>query len=233
MNIKDYIVFEDENLLVMNKPRGVLVQSDGSDTPSLDLIVKDIYKSNHVGPIHRLDKDTSGLVIFGKNEVSLKELSAIFQSKKQLEKHYLTLVSGHLDKEGEISAPIRKNFQQHKMVVAPIKSGAKEAITRYKVIEEYSSYSLLDVNLITGKTHQIRVHMSYIRHHVVGDNKYGDFKVNNYFKKEFSLNGQFLHSYKIRFKEIGGPMKYLANKEFIAPLPKEFDEILISLKENS
>ena len=229
MNVKDFIIYEDDNLLIINKPRGVLVQSDGSETPSLDLLLKDIYKTLHIGPVHRLDRDTSGLVIFGKNEASLKDLSNLFQSKEQIEKHYITLVSGHLDDSGEINAPIRKNFQQRKMVVAPLKSGAKEAITRFKVIKPFNDYSLLDVNLITGRTHQIRVHMSYIRHHVVGDSKYGDFKINNYFKKEFNFVGQFLHAQKIEFKAIKGMFSYLSYKVFEAEMPKELEEILTKL----
>lgn len=230
MNVKDFIIYEDDNLLILNKPRGVLVQSDGSDFPSLDILLKEEYMSLHIGPAHRLDRDTSGLVIFGKNEASLKELSNLFVNKDQIEKHYITLVAGHLDKEGEINAPIRKNFQQRKMVVAPLKSGAKEAITHFKVIKEFNDYSLLDVNLITGRTHQIRVHMSYIRHHVVGDSKYGDFKVNNYFKKEFGFQGQFLHAQKIEFKAIKGMLSYLSSKNFEAEIPPELEEILTKLK---
>lgn len=229
MNVKDFIIYEDDNLLILNKPRGVLVQSDGSDFPSLDILLKEEYMSLHIGPVHRLDRDTSGLVIFGKNEASLKELSNLFVNKDQIEKHYITLVAGHLDKEGEINAPIRKNFQQRKMVVAPLKSGAKEAITRFKVIKEFNDYSLLDVNLITGRTHQIRVHMSYIRHHVVGDSKYGDFKVNNYFKKEFGFQGQFLHAQIIEFKAIKGMLSYLSSKNFEAEIPPELEEILTKL----
>ena len=230
MDVKEFVIYEDENLLIINKPRGMLVQSDGSDTPSLDLLLKDIYKSSHIAPVHRLDRDTSGLVIFGKNEASLKELSNLFVNKEQIEKHYITLVSGHLDQEGEINAPIRKNFQQRKMVVAPLKSGAKEAITRFKVIKEFNEYSLVDVNLITGRTHQIRVHMSYIRHHVVGDSKYGDYKVNNYFKKEFNFAGQFLHAQKIEFKAIKGMLSYLSSKVFEAKMPPELEEILSKLQ---
>ena len=115
------------------------------------------------------------------------------------------------------------------MVVAPLKSGAKEAITRFKVIKEFNEYSLVDVNLITGRTHQIRVHMSYIRHHVVGDSKYGDYKVNNYFKKEFNFVGQFLHAQKIEFKAIKGMLSYLSFKVFEAKMPLELEEILSKL----
>lgn len=233
MNLKDCVIFEDNNLLIINKPRGVLVQNDGSDGPSLDLLVKEAYPNLETGPIHRLDKDTSGLVIFGKNQVALKDLSNIIQNKEYVEKHYVTLVIGELNEDGFIDAPIRKNFQLKKMVVAPIKSGAKEAKTQYKIIEKFAGYSLLDVTLLTGRTHQIRVHMSYIRHHVVGDDKYGDFKVNNLFKKTFAFKGQFLHSYKLTFKQIKGKLSYLSNKEFIAEMPDEYKNIIEFLKANN
>ena len=229
MNVKDLIIFEDENILILNKPRGILLQQDGSNNEFLDIKAKEYLPNNHVGPIHRLDKNTSGLVIFGKNEVALKEMSALFTNKGNIEKHYLTLVHGHLENEGEIIAPIRKNFQLKKMVVAPIKSGAKEAITQYKVIEKYTDYSLLDVNLITGRTHQIRVHMSYIRHHVVGDEKYGDYKINNLFKKQYAFEGQFLHSFSLKFGEIRGKMSYLSNRIFKADMPEEMKKILENL----
>ena len=81
MNVKDLIIFEDENILILNKPRGILLQQDGSNNESLDIKVKEYLPNNHVGPIHRLDKNTSGLVIFGKNEMTLKEMSALFTNK--------------------------------------------------------------------------------------------------------------------------------------------------------
>jgi 23S rRNA pseudouridine955/2504/2580 synthase len=145
------------------------------------------------------------------------------------EKHYLTLVVGNVTEDGVVDAPLRKSYERKKMVVAPLKSGAKTAVTKYFVKERYNDYTLLDVQLVTGRTHQIRAHMSYIRHHVVGDIKYGDYKVNNYFKKEFGFENQFLHSYKLIFGDIKGSFNYLSNKEFIAELCPEMQELLKKL----
>ena len=226
--IKDNIIFEDINLLIINKPRGLLLQQDGSGSPSLDNMVSN-YLNMVAMPVHRLDKDTSGLCVFAKNKETANEMSKIFNDHSQIEKHYITLVVGSLDEDGVVDAPLRKSFERKKMVVAPLKSGAKPAITKYHILEKYKDYTLLDVELLTGRTHQIRAHMSYIRHHVVGDIKYGDYKVNNLFKREYGFENQFLHAYKIKFLDIKGPLNYLKNKDFSVDLSPELQEILKKL----
>ena len=223
------IIFEDQNILIINKPRGLLLQQDGDDThPSLDKMVGEYLKMTAM-PVHRLDKDTSGLCIFAKNKKIAAEFEKIFNDHKQVEKHYLALVSGVITEDCIIRAPLRKSFERKKMVVAPLQSGAKPAITEVKVKKNYKDFTLVDIILLTGRTHQIRAHMSYFRHHVVGDMKYGDYKVNNYFKKEFGFENQFLHAYKIKFLDINGPLNYLKNCEFSADLPIELQEILNKL----
>ena len=228
-SLKDNIIYEDNNLLIVNKPRGLLLQQDGDgEHESLDKIVGDYLKMVAM-PAHRLDKDTSGLCVFAKNKKAADEMSKIFNDHSQIEKHYITLVSGVIEEDGVVDAPLRKSFERKKMVVAPLKSGAKPAITKYHVIEKYKDYSLLDVQLLTGRTHQIRAHMSYIRHHVVGDIKYGDYKVNNIFKREFGFENQFLHAFKLKLLDIKWPLNYLKNKEFSVDLPPELQEILKKL----
>ena len=228
MNIKDILIYEDNNLLILNKPRGLLLQQDGSGSPSLDNLVSS-YLNMSAMPVHRLDKDTSGLCIFAKNKDAANEMSNIINDHSQIEKNYLTLVSGQIGEDGVVDAPLRKSFERKKMVVAPLKSGAKPAITKYHPIKNFKDYTLLDITLLTGRTHQIRAHMSYIRHHVVGDIKYGDYKINNLFKREFGFENQFLHAYKLKFLDINGPLNYLKNKEFSCNLPIELEEILKKL----
>lgn len=229
MDIKDIIIFEDSNLLIINKPRGLLLQQDGDNShESLDKYVSDYLKMTAM-PVHRLDKDTSGLCIFAKNKKAADEMGKIFNDHSQIEKHYLTLVAGNINEDGVVDAPLRKSFERKKMVVAPLKSGAKQAITKYHPVEQFKDYTLLDIQLLTGRTHQIRAHMSYIRHHVVGDIKYGDFKTNNVFKREFNFENQFLHAYKLKFLDIKGPLNYLKNQEFSVNLPNELQEILNKL----
>ena len=227
--LKDNIVYEDDNLLIVNKPRGLLFQQDGDNShESLDKIVGEYLKMVAM-PVHRLDKDTSGLCVFAKNKLTADEMGKVFNDHSQIEKHYITLVAGQVEEDGVVDAPLRKSFERKKMVVAPLKSGAKPAITKYHVLEKYKDYTLLDVQLLTGRTHQIRAHMSYLRHHVVGDIKYGDYKVNNVFKREFGFENQFLHAFKLRFLDLKGPLNYLKNKEFSVDLPPELQEILKKL----
>jgi len=229
LDIKTIIVYEDNNFLIVNKPRGLLLQQDGNnDHLSLDIIVSQ-YLNKTAMPVHRLDKDTSGLCIFAKNNKVAEEMSKIFNDHTQIEKHYLTLVNGQINEDGVVDAPLRKSFERKKMIVAPLKSGAKPAITKYHPLKNYKDYTLLDISLLTGRTHQIRAHMSYIRHHVIGDTKYGDYKINNIFKREFNFENQFLHAYKIKFLDIKGPLNYLKNKEFSCDLPTELEEILKKL----
>ena len=200
-------------------------QFDGNkENQSLDVLLS-TYLGKQAMLINRLDKDTSGLIVFAKDNKSATELANIINDHSIVEKHYLTLVAGIVEEDGVVDAPLRKSYERKKMVVAPLKSGAKTAVTKYFVKERYNGYTLLDVQLVTGRTHQIRAHTSYIRHHVVGDIKYGDYKVNNYFKKEFGFENQFLHSYKLVFKDIKGQFNYLSNKEFIADLCPEMQEL--------
>ena len=227
--LKDSIIYEDDNLLIVNKPRGLLLQQDGDGShESLDRIVSDYLKVVAM-PAHRLDKDTSGLCVFAKNKKTADELGKVFNDHAQIEKHYITLVEGQIEEDGVVDAPLRKSFERKKMVVAPLKSGAKSAITKYHVLEKYKDYTLLDVQLLTGRTHQIRAHMSYLRHHVIGDIKYGDYKVNNIFKREFGFENQFLHANSLKFLSLKGPLNYLNNKEFSVDLPPELQEILKKL----
>ncbi len=240
--IKDWILYEDRNILIINKPRGVLVQKDDHTAEkALDqmvveyLISKKEYDPNKEkafkpGPAHRIDRNTSGIVVFGKTHDALAYLFELFKNHELIGKHYVTLVNGVVEEDGEVNAPLRKNFQLQKVVVAKLKDGAKEAKTIYHVMEKFQDYTLLDVTLVTGRTHQIRVHMSYIRHHVIGDTKYGDFKVNNYFEKEYKFKNQFLHASEIHFGQLKKPLENLSRKSFKAPLLEEYEKILGDLR---
>ena len=229
IDIKSIIIYEDENLVIINKPRGLLLQQDIDPSHlSLDNLVSKFLNKTAM-PVHRLDKDTSGICVFAKNNKTAEEMGKIFNDHSQIEKHYLTLVVGQVAEDGVVDAPLRKSFERKKMVVAPLNSGAKPAITKYHPIKNFKDCTLLDISLLTGRTHQIRAHMSYIRHHVVGDIKYGDYKVNNIFKREFGFENQFLHAHKLKFLDIKGPLNYLKNKEFSCNLPPELEEILKKL----
>ena len=242
--IEPWIIYEDKNILIINKPRNILVQADSSNDKALDQMVVEylIYKKEYdplnnkgfkPGPAHRIDRNTSGIVIFGKNRDTLAYLSELIKNHEKINKKYISLVVGEVVEDGVVDAPLRKNFSTKKVVVCPIKDGAKPAKTIYHVLEKYPGYTLLELTLVTGRTHQIRVHMSYIRHHVVGDSKYGDFKVNNLMEKEYGFKNQFLHANEISFEELDKPLAYLSNKIFKAKMPEEFTALLDKLKEKT
>ena len=238
--IEKLIVYEDENLLVINKPRGMLVQSDSKSTDSLDkkvisyLMYKDEYQPDDdnafvPGPAHRIDRNTSGIVVFGKNIKTLQYLFELFKEHKNISKHYITLVKGDVKEDGVVNAPLKKDSVNGMVKVASIKNGAKEAISKYHVLHNYGRYTLLDVEILTGRTHQIRVHMSYINHPVIGDKKYGDFEENKLFKEIYHFENQFLHANMIEFKKIEEPLSYLSNMKISAELPNDFQDVLKQL----
>ena len=239
LKIKDWIIYEDSNVLFVNKPRGLLVQKSAPQDESLDqLVIEYLMATNQYdpdkekgfipGPAHRLDRNTSGIVAFGKNHEALTMLFDLFKDHNLINKHYLALVVGSVEKDkGIITAPLKKDEKNNKVIVS--KDG-KSAQTVYKVLKRFNGYTLLDVTLLTGRTHQIRVHMSYINHPIVGDAKYGNFAVNKEFKDEYHFSSQFLHAYKLGFGELKYPLNNLSKKEFVAEPREEIANILTVLE---
>lgn len=238
--IKQYIIYEDENIIIINKPRGLLVQKDNTHSKSLDVMVLEyLYSKDEYdptidfgftpGPAHRLDRNTSGIVIFGKNIETLQILFEMLKERKEITKKYVALVKGEILEGGEVKAPLKKDFKTGNVIVDSIKDGAKSAITRYEILKNYSNYTLLQLELITGRTHQIRVHMQYINHPIIGDARYGDFKENELFEQYYHFKNQFLHAEKVTFNINEGPLKYLNNQTFIADYPEEYQKLLKAL----
>lgn len=237
-DISSWIIYEDENILLINKPRGVLVQKNTEDSNALDemvisyLINKGEYDPNkNLGykpaPAHRLDRNTAGIVVFGKNIATLRYLADALNDKSVIQKKYLTLVKGEIDKDGEINAPLLKNSKTQRVTVS--KEG-KQAITKYKVVETFKGYTLLEVELLTGRTHQIRVHMAYINHPVVGDSKYGDYELNKELESKYGFKNQFLEAYQLDFNKLNNPLKYLSGRSFKISLNDEFLNLIDSIK---
>ena len=241
--IKDWVIYEDNQLLLINKPRGVLVQKgESTHSKPLDQMVVEYEMSKGdynpdeenafvPGPAHRLDRNTSGIIAFGKTHQALEYLFHLLKERDAIGKHYLTLVYGKIEKDGYVDAPLLKDEATNTVKVASKDNGAKVAKTIYKVVKNLGDYTLLDVTLVTGRTHQIRVHLAYIHHPVIGDSKYGDFKINNTFYKEFGLKNQFLHASEMHFGHLDEPFSYLSSRKFVAPLPSELENIIIQLKE--
>ena len=192
------IVYEDEDLIVINKPKGIVVHPavgnpDGTIVNALLYHCKELSDVNgyyRPGIVHRIDKDTSGLLVCAKNNYAHQILSEQLKDKICFRKYY-AVVSGVIENnEGEIDAPIgRSEKNRQNMCVTP--KNSRQALTLFRVLERYDDSCLLDVELKTGRTHQIRVHMQYISHPVVNDSRYG--------KKIIDDSGQLLHAYYLSF----------------------------------
>lgn len=221
------IIYEDEDIIVINKPAGMVVHpacghKEGTLVNALLYHFKNLPGSSfRPGLVHRLDKDTSGVMVIAKNESALSGLSKQFQ-KRKVEKIYLALVHGYLkEKEGKIEASLGRDLKNRKKV-SITSLCSREAVTEFKLREKFlSGVSLLEVRPLTGRTHQIRVHLAAIGHPICGDREYGKEKETEFYPR------LMLHSWKLKFLH---PSKKKF-KEFIAPLAKDFSEILNSLRQ--
>lgn len=220
------IVYEDGDLLVVNKPRG-LVTHPAAGSPDGTLVNALLHHTQDLsgiggklrpGIIHRLDKDTSGLLVVAKNDRSHQALSAALQAH-EFEKVYLALVRGDVKKDsGTISAPIARSRRDYRQMTVDPKG--REAVTHFRVLERFGRYTLLELTLETGRTHQIRVHMRHAGHPVAGDLLYGK-------EDPLHLNGQFLHARRLCFNHPATGERLC----FEAPLPDVLEETLQKLRQ--
>ncbi|MDD4187805.1 MAG: RluA family pseudouridine synthase [Bacilli bacterium] len=224
--IKLDIVYEDKDLIVINKVSGMVVHP-GNGNIDKTLVNALMHHTNlsdneedRPGIVHRLDKDTSGLIVAAKNNKTHELLTEMFKNR-EVEKKYIALVIGEiLENSGTIDAPIGRDQMDRKKMTVTDKN-SKEAISEFKVLKRYNGYTLLELNLLTGRTHQLRVHLKYIGYPIYNDPVYA--------KGKHTSFGQFLHSSKLAFKH---PIsdKYL---EFTTDVPFEFKKYLESLEELS
>ena len=208
------IVYQDENVIVVYKKRSIETVSDvGQSLQSLlsEQINKDCYA------VHRLDRNTEGLIIFALNQESKKELDLAFKNRT-IDKYYLAIVNGLFAKKTDtLTAYLKKDSDKSLVYISDEqRKGYEKIITEYKVLKEILQTSLVEVKLVTGKTHQIRAHLSHVGHFIIGDEKYGDSKVNKIYKKKY----QCLCSYKMKFNFKAGSKLYYLNK-IILELEKE------------
>jgi len=222
-NIELDIVYEDNSVIIVNKPQGMVVHpAPGNETGTLvngilyhcSGELSGINGAIRPGIVHRIDKDTSGLLVVAKTNEAHLSLAEQWHSSKP-ERRYLALVHGNFkEDEFTVNLPIgRSRDDRKKMAVVP---DGREAVTHVKVLERFSKYTLVQCVLDTGRTHQIRVHMSHLRHPVVGDPVYG------IKKEEFNLNGQLLHAETLGFVHPESGEK----KIFSCPLPGYFEKVL-------
>ena len=222
------VIYEDNDILIINKEKGIVVHPgngnpDGTLANAVMARCKDslsgIGGKIRPGIVHRIDKDTSGLVIIAKNDEAHINLSEQIQNRK-VKKTYIALVRGVIkENEATINMPIGRS-QKDRKKMAVSKTG-KEAITHFKVLKRYEGFTLLEVNIETGRTHQIRVHLSEIGYPIVGDEVYSNGK------NPFGVKGQMLHAAKLTFKH----PKSGETVTFEAPLPEYFNDVLEKLNE--
>jgi len=218
------IVYEDQDLAVVNKPAGMVVHpSYGHKKGTLVNALLARYPSlsqlpgSRPGIVHRLDKDTSGLMVVAKNEPAQRNLQKQFK-RGEVKKGYLALVEGHLKPgQGVIEAPIGRDPRRRKRMA--VLRGGRKAVTEYRVRHHLEGYTLVEAMPRTGRTHQVRVHLAFLGHPVVGDPVYG------FRKKRLELKRQFLHSHILGFRVPSG--QYL---ELEAPLPEELERVLEGLR---
>lgn len=221
------IIYEDDDMLVINKEKGIVVHP-GNGNPDGTLANAVMAKSKgslsgiggkiRPGIVHRIDKDTSGLIIVAKNDTAHINLSKQIQDRK-VKKTYIALVRGVIkENEATINMPIGRSSKDRKKM-AVTKDG-KEAITHFKVLKRYNGFTLLEVKIETGRTHQIRVHLSEIGYPIVGDEVYSNGK------NPFGVKGQMLHAEKLELKH----PRTGKDLTFEAPVPKYFANIINQLE---
>ncbi|MCI9485806.1 MAG: RluA family pseudouridine synthase [Lachnospiraceae bacterium] len=231
------ILYEDGEVLLINKPAGMLSQRAEEGEPSLveyllGYLVQsgqtsmEALRSFRPSVCNRLDRNTSGLVTAGKSQAALRELSFLFR-ERSVRKYYLCLVKGRVEREGQLCGWLLKDRGVNQVTVSrQYREGASEIRTVFAPLAHGSEVTLLKVELITGKTHQIRAHLADLGHPVVGDGKYGDGTVNRRYRERYGVSSQLLHAWRMEFPEFSGALSGLSGKTVEAPLPEVFGRVL-------
>ena len=225
------IVYEDENMLILEKWINVLVHSDSntSKEPTLtDYVLSYLNDKGDYVPeneltftpaaCNRLDRNTSGIIIFGKSFEGLKCINEAIRDD-EIKKYYYTLAKGKI-RDGLYEAYIVKNPETNVSTIHNTEvKNSKRIAMEISTVETNGAYSFIEINLITGRSHQIRAHLAHLGNPIIGDNKYGDKKLNSFFENKYGLNYQYLYAYKLNFRNINGKLDYLKNKTIAAALP--------------
>lgn len=234
--VKLKVTYEDKNMLIVEKWPGILVHADkkGGEPTLTDYVLSYLFNKGDYdpdneltftpAPCNRLDKNTSGVVIYGKNYEALKALNEMIRERK-IKKYYTALVKGKM-LEGLYEAYIQKDQENNisKIYDSPEKDTKRIAMD-VKTIETCGTFSLLEIDLLTGRSHQLRAHLSHLGHPIIGDAKYGDKKINSFFINKFGLNYQYLYAYKMIFKDCVEKFSYMENKTISESLPPIFKKI--------
>ena len=228
------IVYEDEKVIFLNKPAGVLSQkakeTDVSLTEALGAYLSEKNAGEETmfraGLCNRLDRNTSGLILAGKTVAATQQLSELI-AERAVGKYYLAVVKGTVTETERIRGYLTKNERTNRVSIQREQQGDAVYIeTAYRPLCAGRGCTLLEVELVTGKSHQIRSHLASIGHPLAGDTKYGDAEFNRRFREKYGLKYQLLHSWKAVFPELTGTLSDLSGKTFTAPLPSSVRRIL-------
>ena len=216
------ILFQGENVLILNKPAGILVQPDEAGGDSVISRVWGVTGSKSPAAVHRLDRNTTGVLAVALHGEALRALEELFKNRS-VRKFYLAIVTGRAPEEIIINAPLLKDSENN---LVSVSEKGLNAVTKCErlAVDKSGKFSLVKLELLTGRTHQARVHMAHIKHPVLGDRKYGDFKINKSLKQ---IPRPLLHAYELEFPEKLSPaLKEIEGKIFRAPLPDDMKEFL-------
>lgn len=224
--INNSFLFENDDVFIINKPAGLAVHAGSNISFGvIDILRAERFKDQFIELVHRLDRQTSGCLVLAKSRNALTQLNALFNSNKAIKKQYLTLTKGNWsESEHRIDAPLSKNEIKGGERMVTVNPDGKTAVSLFKPVEQFADCSLVEVTLLTGRTHQIRVHAASENHHVAGDEKYGD-KAFNKRIKSLGLGRMFLHARHLAF-DLNGPI------QVTAPLEDSLKNIIKTLRNN-
>lgn len=230
------VLYEDEDVMFVNKPCGLLSQkASPGDISLVEYLTAYLLENGEITPeelrrfrpsiCNRLDRNTSGIVTAGKSLRGLQVLSGMLK-ERSVRKYYRTIVYGQMKEPARVCGFLTKDEQHNKVWIGSEPSeGSAPVETEYVPIQTGAKHTLLEVHLITGRTHQIRAHLASLGFPIIGDYKYGDRKENDRLKKEFGLSHQLLHAYRMEFPEKTAELENLSGLIVRAQLPKQFETI--------
>lgn len=231
------IVYEDDNVIIVNKPSGMLSQKAEKGDVSINEYIISYFvtagklneeqlKTFKPGVCNRLDRNTSGLIVAGKSLKGLQVMSEMFKSRT-MDKYYLAIVSGIIKEKIHIKGFLTKNTKSNKVFISDKETPESRYIeTEYEPVKQGNNITLLKVKLVTGRAHQIRAHLASVGNPVIGDYKYGNKRINDIYKQKYKIENQMLHSWKLRFPVMDDSFAGLSQKEIEADIPDDFKKVI-------
>ena len=233
------VLWEGNHVLFLNKPAGLLSQKAApSDISAVEYLTEHLLDNGTLseadldsfrpGVCNRLDRNTSGILAAGKSLAGLQELNRLFAGRA-MQKYYLALVWGKMEESGQVRGWLWKDHKTNRVEISGReRPGSQYICTGYEPLRTGRHTTLLQVELITGRSHQIRAHLAWLGHPLVGDGKYGDREINRKYREQCGVKAQMLHGWKLCFPELSGPLEEISEKTITAPVPGDWKKALES-----